>query len=62
MGDDPTFKVIPGGKAVSEETENASEAALGLELMKAFLILTKQQKLQVIQFASELESSSRPPK
>jgi len=58
--DHPTFKSIHGGKTRSEEGEDDSEATLGLALMKSFLRLDREQKLQVIQFVNELASSPRP--
>jgi hypothetical protein len=51
--------VISGGRAPSDEDGNDSDAALGLALIKGFLLLNREQKLQVIQLVTELASSSR---
>jgi hypothetical protein len=58
MSEDPNFKLISGGKKPFDDDANDAEALLGLALMKGFMLLRREQKLQVIQLVNQLASSA----
>jgi hypothetical protein len=58
MSNDSSFTGITGDEKPSEET-GESDDLLGLKLLKAFLLLNRKDKLEVIHFVSQLASSRR---
>lgn len=55
MSKDSNFRVITGGEE-RKENDSDSDVALGLTLMTSFLLLSRERKLEVIQFVNRLAS------
>ena len=59
MSDDSNFSANSSGKSASEEEQRFPETALGLTLLRGFLLLKNEQRLQVIELVNRLAHSSR---
>ena len=62
MTKDRNFRVINGGEAASDENGTEPDVALALVLMKGFRLLSRENKLRVIQIVDKLSSSRLPDK
>jgi hypothetical protein len=58
MTNDPNFRIISSSEKSSEKISEP-DVALSVELLRRFQCLNRKDKLEVIQFASQLASSPR---